>query len=160
VQTGNFTGPEEYFTEDRRFGMVMHTFKATAGTDRAKVTMQFQKRLQLLSRKLVEDLESGNKIFVYRKVSRDLTGEEIERLSAAMRLYGNPTLLYVCYATPEHPPGTVTWARDGLIIGGYIDRFAFSRSGERLGPVNEAWLQLCRAAFELRQARVGRATIE
>jgi hypothetical protein len=105
--------------------------------------------LQFLSRKLIEDLEQGNKIFVYRLTDRHLSDAELDRLHAATRAYGDNTLLYVRYQDAEHPNGTVELVKPGLMIG-YIDRFKMSRTGElSAAPPTASWLKICQNAFEI-----------
>ena len=86
---------------------------------------QVCRRLKFLSQKLIADLKSGEKIFVYKITARSLTRTELAGLRAAMARYGDNTLLYVSYADPDHPDGSVELVEPGLIIG-YIDRFAMS----------------------------------
>jgi len=107
------------------------------------------RRMQFLARKLVEDLEQGNKIFVYRLTDRNLSEAELDRLHAAMRVYGDNTLLYVRYETAEHPNGTVELDKPGLIVG-YIDRFRLSPADEIAAvPPTESWLTICQNAWHL-----------
>ena len=107
------------------------------------------RRLQFLSRKLIEDLEEGNKIFVFRLTDRQLSEAELGRLHAAMRSYGDNTLLYVRYEDAGHPNGTVELAGPGLMIG-YIDRFKVTPTGEiSAAPATASWLKVCQNAWEL-----------
>ena len=141
---------EEYVTHDTRYGMLMHTGMSPDSIAKDKAMGVFGRRLQFLANKLIGDLEAGEKIFVYRMVTRDLTYSEVHRLHAAVRSYGDGKLLYVRYEDADHPNGTVELVKPGLLIG-YIDRFAFDRSGKRLGSATASWLTLCRQAFALSQ---------
>jgi tetratricopeptide (TPR) repeat protein len=145
------TANREYRTRDRRFYMSMHTFIAEASVARDKMLMQACRRLEYLSRKLIEDLESGSKIFVYKITARNLTEDEIDRLHAAMRRYGDNMLLYVRYQDESHPNGTVQLVRPGLMIG-YIDRFEVSQSGEQGKSAIPSWMIICKEAYRLWQA--------
>jgi hypothetical protein len=69
-------------------------------------------------------------------------------LAAALRHYGPNTLLWVEVAGPDHPAGTVEWARPGLLRG-YIDRFAPSENAHDLSL--DCWIAICRAAWQLNQ---------
>ena len=107
------------------------------------------RRLQFLTRKLIDDLERGTKIFVFRRTDRDLTAEEIDALHAAMRRYGDNTLLYVRYEDAAHANGTVELVKPGLMIG-YMDRFKASRTRDLSAtPPTASWLAVCRAAYAL-----------
>jgi tetratricopeptide (TPR) repeat protein len=145
-------GPREYCTRDRRGFMLMRTFIPEDEVPSDRMYAASCRRLQFLARKLVEDLEAGTKIFVYRLTDRELTGIELERLRAAMRSYGDSTLLYVRRADAQHPDGTVELAGPGLLVGS-MDRFKVSPTGEVLAPAPTAsWLTLCRNAWDLWRA--------
>lgn len=146
IETRPFGRLEEYVTLDTRFGLLMHTAMHVNDIARDKAAGVFSRRMQFLTRKLIGDLEAGEKIFVYRIISRDLTDTEIGRLHAAIRSYGNGTLFYVRHEDAEHANGTVDLVKPGLLVG-YIDRFAFDRSGRRLGAATASWLTLCRNAL-------------
>jgi hypothetical protein len=99
-----------------------------------------------LKAKLIDDLRAGDKIFVFKITARDLTEAELARLHAAMRRYGDNTLLYVAYANESKPNGHVEVRAPGLLVG-YIDRFATGRRGETFGPATVSWTALCRRAL-------------
>ncbi len=149
----------EYWTRDSRYWMAMRTFVAADATSEEQMRELACRRLQFLRDKLIGDLQAGEKIFVFKVIERNLTDEEIGRLHAAMRRYGDNTLLYVRYEDEEHPNGTVEVAADGLMIG-YIDRFNFSRTDENLGPATESWTAVCRAAHSLWKAGAPVGTTE
>jgi hypothetical protein len=127
----------------------MRTFVAADATSEEQMREQVCRRLQFLRDKLIGDLRASAKIFVFKVIERNLTDQEIGRLHAAMRRYGDNTLLYVRYQDEEHPNGIVEVAADGLMIG-YIDRFAHSKTDENLGPATQSWVALCKAAHALR----------
>jgi tetratricopeptide (TPR) repeat protein len=148
----------EYVTYDNRFGMRMHTFTYTDQVEEDEMLQKSCRRLQYLAGKLLADIASAEKIFVFKISAGNLPEPELLRLHAAIRAIGPATLLYVQYEAAGHPNGSVEWLAPGLMRG-YIDRFAFSRSGERLGPATESWLRVCRRAHALwtaaRQAASG-----
>jgi tetratricopeptide (TPR) repeat protein len=141
-------GADEYWTTDRRYHMAMRSFIKTEEVAHDKVTRQMYRRLQFLRTKLIEDLEQSEKIFVYKNMFRNLTGEELGRLHSAVRSYGDNTLLYIRYEKPGRPNGTVEVAGAGLIIG-YIDHFSFSPTEEHLGDVTADFLTLCQGAYRM-----------
>ena len=138
----------EYWTRDSRYWMAMRTFVGTDAMSEEQMRGQACRRLQFLRDKLIGDLRAGEKIFVFKVIERNLSDEEIGRLHSSMRHYGENALLYVRYQDEQHPNGTVEVAADGLMIG-YIDRFAFSKTDENLGPATESWLAICQAAHRL-----------
>lgn len=138
----------EYTTRDRRFGMRMHTFVSSREVPPDRMFPQVCRRLQFLRDKLIADLRDGEKIFVYKITARNLAAAELVRIRAAMRHYGDNTLLYVRYADPAHPDGTVEIVEPGLLVG-YVDRFAMSADEEHLGAATLSWTAICRAAYRL-----------
>jgi tetratricopeptide (TPR) repeat protein len=85
---------KEYYGGDRRY-FQMHTFTQAQDVPDAKMHAQMCRRLKFLADKLVEDLEAGEKIFVYNRSEGPLSDPEIARLEAAMALYGRPVLLCI-----------------------------------------------------------------
>lgn len=118
-------------TRDLRYNMVMHTFVPEGAMSADKVLQNSCRRLQYLTRKIIDDLQSGTKIFVYKITYDNLTPGQLAQLHAAVRAYGAGTLLYVRYADAEHPDGTVTHVAPGLLVG-YMDHFGASRDGKLL----------------------------
>src|SRR5579872_556023 len=142
-------GRNEYWTRDRRYWMAMRAFIFEDEIPYDKMYAQACRRLQYLRRKLVEDLGDGGKIFVYKNMFRDPTEDELGRLHAAVRRYGDNTLLYVRFADVDRPNGTIDAAAPGLLVG-YIDRFAFSPKNEPQGEATLSWLALCQEALRVR----------
>lgn len=139
---------EEYWTRDTRFHMAMRTFVKVADLDMDRMVKQVTRRLKFLRSKLIEDLSSSNKIFVYRDMYRNLSDAELARLHAAVRSYGRNQLLYIRYSDDAHPPGSVENVRFGLQVG-YVERFAFSLDDKLIGPSQELFLDVCKKAAEL-----------
>jgi tetratricopeptide (TPR) repeat protein len=149
-------GRGEYCTTDRRGMMFMRVFVYEDQAPFEKMQVSAFNRLRFLTRKLIDDLEEGSKIFVFRLTDRDLTTQEIDDLHAAMRAYGNNTLLYVRYETDENPNGTVEAVREGLLVG-YMDRFKLSRTDQlSSAPPTSSWLAVCRNAYALWRAGAAR----
>jgi hypothetical protein len=145
-------GRGEYCTRDRRDMMFMRVFVYEDQAPFEKMKVSAFNRLKFLTRKLIEDLEEGSKIFVFRVTDRDLTEREIDDLHAAMRGYGDNTLLYVRYEDADHPNGTVEVVKPGLMVG-YMDRFKISRTGQlSAAPPTASWIAVCRNAYALWRA--------
>ena len=147
IDVREFENRQEYATIDTRLDAFTHNFLFADEISRERAEAMIFTRLKFLTRKLIADLEAGEKIFVYRLVSRNLEPAELDALHRAMRGYGENTLLYVRYQDDDHPAGTVEVRGDGLMIG-YMDRFGFTRSGERLAPSTQSWRAVCRAAYQ------------
>jgi predicted Zn-dependent protease len=136
----------EYCTRDLRGYMFMRAFVYEDEMPMERMQKQALRRLVYLKDKLIEDLETGSKIFVWRCTERDIDDAELARLHAAMRAYGDNTLFYVRRADAVHPNGTVELVKPGLMVG-YIDRFKISPEGVlSSAPPSASWLALCRAA--------------
>lgn len=148
-------GKGEYCTRDRRGMMFMRAFVAENEMPFDRMFTASCRRIRFLTRKLIEDLESGSKIFVFRITDRNLDKSEIAELHKAMRHYGENTLLYVRYEDAEHPSGFVEQLRPGLLIG-YMDRFKVSPNNElSAAPPTASWLAVCRAAYDIWVNRKG-----
>lgn len=142
-------GRAEWCTRDRRDMMFMRAFMHEDEIGFDKMYVASCRRLQFLTRKLIDDLTTGAKIFVFRLTDRNLSDEELDRLHAAIRSYGDNMLLYVRYEDAAHANGTVELIRPGLMIG-YMDRFKLSPSNElSAAPPTASWLAVCKAAYAL-----------
>lgn len=148
-----------YFTVDKRFGMRMHTFVRAADVPFDTMYKQVCRRLQFLTRKLVTDLRSANKIFVYSCYPNDLDDAQIDRLFGAIRRYGNTTLLYVRSADEAHADGSVIERAPGLMIG-YIE--SRSKSGRALAGFAPwpAWAKICPKALSFWKAHHDASAVE
>jgi hypothetical protein len=127
----------------------MHTFIKSYDLDKSTVYSQFCRRLKFLVRKLVDDLESGTKIFVYKMYERQVTLPELRRLRDAMASYGDNWLLYVQMSDTENPPGSVRLAQHGLLIG-HIDQFSINEFGKVRLPSLLVWQEICARALQIR----------
>jgi len=146
------SNPAEYWTTDTRHHMAMRTFVLVADMPEDRMQRQVSQRLRFLRRKLIDDLRAAEKIFVYKNMRRNLTGDELARLHREVRAYGDTTLFYIAYADPQHPPGTVESGGPGLIRG-YIEHFSHHPATDAFfGHVHQELLALCRKALAVRQA--------
>ena len=102
-------------------------------------------RLRFLARKLLEDMEEGDKILV-RKGEDDDSYDQIVQLQQQIRQRGAATLLWVTKATIDHPPGSVELFRDGLLRG-YIEQFAPPSTVAR--AMFTTWAKLCVTAHTM-----------
>jgi hypothetical protein len=104
-------------------------------------------KIQHLARKLLEQLESADKIFVYKRNSR-VTDGEIDELREQLRAY-NPRNLLLLVGTHDKLPGSVWLSGTGLLMA----------SIDRLAPYDHAddvsyniWLEICEKAYALAHA--------
>lgn len=145
----------EYFVEDMQNDLVFHTFLPEGSADPAVLLAQNCRRLERLREKLIEDLESGEHIFVY-KLQYDACEETLARMQAALREYGPNTLVCVRTKDGANPAGSVRVAADGVIYG-YLERSCpiVGPSGEIWDIAFDDWKSVCRKALELRDASNG-----
>ncbi len=137
--------PREYMIHEKRFGLVYHTFVYEGQRSLWLMREQESARLKFLRRKLLEDLEAGDKIFVY-KFGGKVSEAEILPLFMAMSRHGKATLLWVAPAERDRPAGTVEVVMPGLLKG-YIDRFAPAANAHDLSF--DGWLRVCANACVL-----------
>lgn len=143
------SGRAEYWTTDTRYHMAMRCFVYVDEVPVNVMIRRVTKRMRYLREKLIEDLRSASKIFVYKNMKRNLTPTELQRLYAACRRYGECTLFYIRYADADHPNGLVCLPRPGLIIG-YIDHFSHSPETDQLiAPAHDSLIRLCRRAYTI-----------
>jgi tetratricopeptide (TPR) repeat protein len=136
----------EYCTRDTRGFMFMRCFVYEDEMPMERMRKQALRRIGYLKDKLIEDLESGSKIFIWRCTERTLRDEEIARLHRAVRAYGDNMLMYVRLMDNDHENGSVELVSPGLMVG-YMDRFKMSPEGVLASnPASASWLQLCRNA--------------
>lgn len=135
----------EYLIQDRAFGFVYHAW-IEAGTMSAEAVHQREaRRAPFLVRKLLEDLASGDKIFVYHAM-QPMPSPAAPRLAAAIAAHGPGTLLWVELADADNPPGSVRRAGQNLLIG-RLARFAPADNAEDFD--RDGWIALCRLALAL-----------
>jgi hypothetical protein len=143
----------EYMVQDSRFGFVYHAWVNTGEMAVEDVMRREVRRVPFLVRKLLEDLEGGEKIFVFKGMGA-VPAEEVFPLAMAIRRYGPNTLLFVTLADAEHRGGTVEARSPGFMIG-YLDRFAPGDNAHDF--LLSQWVKLCRDAYRLRLAAGARA---
>ncbi len=133
-------GQKEYMIWADEVGLFYHTWRNPDEVSQADVIAENEIKLAYLGRKLIEDLEDGEKIFVYKQSSRaDLA--EMLSLHAAMSRYGRTRLLWVGRVEAGRSPGDVEWIAPNLLRGAMA---SFDRAEE---PCIDAWLTLCRNAY-------------
>nr|WP_321986024.1 hypothetical protein [uncultured Lichenicoccus sp.] len=132
----------EYWIQDRIYGVAYHTFRYQHDSDAADVLRDNEAKTRYLARKLREDLEDGEKIFVYKRaVTQD--PHEVLALHAALNRFGAACrLLWVTPEDDAHRPGDVEWVSDRLLRG-TLRTISLSNAND-FDPA--LWLLLCRSA--------------
>jgi hypothetical protein len=137
---------KEYMVADKRYGLLYHAWVKIDEMIPEEVHRREARRLPLLTRKLLDDLQTGDKIFVFKGMG-SVAEEEVLPLVEAIRRYGPNTLLLATLSDRTHRSGVVEWRMPGLMIG-YIDRFAPEEDAYDL--LLEPWIGICREAYRLR----------
>jgi len=143
----------EYVLYQKQYALTFHTFKYEGEVDATVMMDQQIARLALLRRKLLEELRTGEKIFVCKR-NEPLSEQEMLPLYAALNRFAANTLLFVTPADAAHPPGTVEQLMPGLLRGS-IDRFAPPENAHDLSL--ESWLAVCVNAYRLVHDKAGAA---
>ena len=131
----------EWLLVEPDYDLVQHTHIREGELPRETVERQQLGRFQFLRRKLLEDIEQANKIFVV-KAQPDVPLETAARIARALRRKGPAWLLWVVV---DARPGRVEIVGDGLLRGGidYLLRTAFN------GASFDMWLTLLANALAL-----------
>lgn len=106
---------DEYVIYINGFNFRVHTGSYRSKSSEENVVRETATRMRYLIRKLIQDLEEGSKIFVFRQ-NEAVDAATMRELRNAIACYGSNTLLWVA-EDPNVPDGTITWLGDGLMKG-------------------------------------------
>jgi len=138
----------EYMISDTRFGFLYHAFVDSGAMAADALHRREVKRVPFLIDKLLDDLASAEKIFVFKGMGA-MEEEEVFPLALALRRYGPNTLLFINLADRDHPAGRVQVRGPGFYVG-YLDRFAPSEDASDFEL--SQWVRVCREAYRFRLA--------
>ncbi|HEY0425076.1 MAG TPA: glycosyltransferase family 61 protein [Rhodopila sp.] len=143
-------GQRELIVRESVYEFWYHTGIAEGTIDPAVQSGHETTRLGFLRRKLLEDLETGEKTWVW-KSQATTTRDQLQPLLAALRALGPNTLLWVTEADATHAAGTIEpLERD--FVKGYIERFA---PYEAVTDIDfRSWIEVCRRADECRNPAI------
>ena len=154
--SGHVGDPEEdleYMVRHSIYGLNSHSFRARKSISGEDFRLETQKRLQLMQRMFLEDLEDAEKIFVLKR-NEGLSPQEVAPIWSTLRSHGPNTLLYVVPAEGGKVPGSVERMGPGLLCG-HMDRFAPEH--DILDISDQCWLSICRNAYAMWQEEQGAA---
>ncbi len=144
----------EFMGYEAQYMMIYHTARHPPESDAKTLLGTERLKLRFLARKLMEDLEDGEKIFVLKKDEGLLLEEVMPLIDLVTRNGG--TLLWVTLADAEHPAGSVDLVEPHLMLG-YVDRFAKLARGP--GDISHAiWQTMLANAHALRQGQAKSVT--
>lgn len=115
-------GYSELIGVDDRYKLEYHTAKYRPDADPVSLRPSEMMRQKYLAKKLMEDLEDAEKIFVV-KDRYGLPSDHLLMLKDAVQARGSGVLLWVDVADEGHPAGSAEVIMTGLMEG-YLDRFA------------------------------------
>jgi hypothetical protein len=134
----------EYHTRVAPYGMLFHTHVAASTATLDDIKAHEVRRLRLLARKCVEDLEEGHKIFVHK--SEKISVAKMLELASRLRRCGPNHLLCVPLTRDARRLGKLDVLSDALTLG-HIDRFDWDMSKCSI----EVWESICLQAHALWQ---------
>lgn len=143
AQLGIGTNPRgEYILHDTKYGFYWHAFANSSEATAESILERENKRIPYLVNKLLRDLESGERIFVVRRID-GFPPHTTQALREAIAQYGAPAFLLV---TQGGPPILSTDHEHGFLTG-TVPQFA---DGENVPGTTDgqSWLNLCRAVHE------------
>ena len=76
-------GWQHWWTRDKRYWMAMRTFVEVAAAPYGEMQRQVTQRQKFLRRKLIADLQAGEKIFVYKNMYANLDAEKLKKASSS-----------------------------------------------------------------------------
>jgi Flp pilus assembly protein TadD len=139
----------EYFAGDHRW-FFMHTFIRASESSEQDVLKTSRKRLSFLRTRLLENLDEGRKIFIYKRHVHKITDEQCALLFKAVReRYPNAVFCIVRLADTSHPPGNIEKLSARQFVG-YLDRSNDNLSHKHISY--DCWRSICQRLAEIANA--------
>lgn len=139
------THPRQYDIWDKRWGLLIHPERSENEISAEALLAQQARILAFRRRRLLEDLASADRIFVW-KANIPPAEPKVRELLACLLRYGPNRLLWVREAQDDKPPGYAEDAGGGLILG-YVSRLAPYHDAANVDL--ESWLDVCRSALRV-----------
>lgn len=135
---GLYINGGEWITHARIPNLHFHTFQSPLNVDEEGMLVRETKRLAFLRRKMLDDLNSGEKIFVRRSAESPAEGD-VQGLWSDLNAFGANTLLWVSPSDDSHPDGTLRVEHPGLLRG-YLNK---RPTTTKFIVDHAAWMKLC-----------------
>ncbi|WP_419728676.1 hypothetical protein [Lichenicola sp.] len=149
---GAFEEVEEFYMTDRANRYHYHTWKGPADSTEAEAIAENEQKVAYLGRKMIEDFEDGDKIWVYRDMKPMADLPEVYSLHHAINRHGPNKLLWVTRVVTGRPAGAVEWIAPNLLRA-YSDQ----THGDAQTFDAQKWLQLCIDAYRAFGESTGKA---
>ena len=138
-------GRREFMVKEATYGLHYHSGVLEGEAEPAAQVAREVTRLRFLRRKLLEDLRTGEKVWVWRALT--VTDRaRVDPLLEALRSRGPNTLLWVAAADAEHRSGTVECLAADFMKG-YVERLAPYENATDITPI--PWFVVCQVAYNL-----------
>ena len=146
---------QEYYVVDKKVGYLTHTFVKVEDSPQDRMLKQSIRRVRFLKAKLIEDLHAAEKIFIYKYALKfDLA--LLREMFAAVRSYGNGTVLCMTLADATHPKGTIEMIEPGLFVG-RTGFFMDAVVPDEQGVDTEIWFAMCKHVVDWHAGQRARA---
>jgi hypothetical protein len=137
-------GESEWLLRNDRYGMDAHSFIAVRAIDEAELIRQQTARARLQRRRMLEVLETGQNLFVFRQ-QEHMTEAHALPILTLLRSYGPNALLFVTQDS-EKPSGSVDLLGAHLLRGN-IDQLAPAADAQQFKLL--PWISICANAYRL-----------
>ncbi|MGI3778200.1 MAG: hypothetical protein ACRYGC_12985, partial [Janthinobacterium lividum] len=146
-------GHGEYMIVQNRYRYLYHTFVNSWEMDRDALMAREAARLAFCRRKLLEDLEDGDKIFVVKSsLGAGLRLDQVAPVAEQVAGFGGGVTFWASAPDDAHPPGTLEW-HGPTLLEGRLDRLCTPGEATQFTPY---WLPLCRRVHRAVAAQKGR----
>lgn len=139
---GAWSTCEEFYLTDRSRAFSFHTWKGPAHGGEAEALEANRRTLTYLTMLMREDLEAGEKIWVYIDTMRDADLHEMLPLHQALNRKRPNRMLWITPASEGRPAGSVEWVAPNLLRGYLDSSFHDTRQLDR-----DAWRRLLTDAY-------------
>ncbi len=147
---------DEYYIKDDRGYYYMHTFVKIKQVDPERYVKQQVPRIAYLKRNFLADIKTGEKIYVCKHSTSQISDDTLSRLSRCLRKHGDNILLGGRRADEHHPAGSVERLDENVFVG-----YTTQLHGEEDRPTNsQSWGIVLRKVYQERQRQLERATVE
>ena len=107
---------DEYAVKDNRGYFWTHSFIYKGQMEEGLLLKRQKARIKVLKRKLLNQLETGDRVFVYKEVGWSLTDDKLKEISASLRRFGPNRLLGFRLADKNNPSGSVVDIDDWIQV--------------------------------------------
>ena len=106
------------------------------------------RRLRFMRDEFLEDLEDGDKVYVYKELGFRISRKQVSDISSALRAYNKDNRLFIVHlANQKRKPGDVYWMNDG-VLAGCLEKDAAGGAIPELIPFS-TWHQIIQKAAEM-----------